>query len=557
MTKAQKTSYNGNVNLKKSGVQLNWTLEMIAEYARCKQDILYFAEQYYKVITLDGGLEIIKLWPYQKEIIASTYKNKTTVTLTSRQAGKTTTAAIALLHYVLFNEFKTVAILANKGDAAREVLDRIQLAYENLPSFLQQGVLEWNKGSIELENGSKILCAATSASSIRGKSVNFLYIDECAMIENWDEFSASVLPTLSSGKTSKLLYTSTPKGLNHFHKICKIAKEASKKRQKQWGYIEVPWNKVPGRGSTWLKGTMADLGYDEDKFQQEYCCEFIGSGGTLISSSKLKSLVYEDPIHRSETGDVSIYKKPENGSQYALIADVSRGKGLDYSAFVIVNITKMPYDVSVVYRNNMISPIEYGQVIHLFAKQYNEAAVLIELNDIGQQTVDTVRLEYEYENVLMTENVASRKRISSGMGGRKPDHGIRTTRSVKAIGCSMLKSLIEQDKLIVNDVNIVHELSTFIRKANSFEADKGKNDDLAMCLVLFAWLTDQEYFKELTDINTTSRLRERTDKELEEYIVPVGFFDSDAYDGDFGSSTVIEESWYAKDDADDNDNAWL
>ena len=531
--------YNGNINLKRKGTPIEFTPDMVGEFIKCAQNPTYFAEKYIQIVHVDRGLIPIALYDYQKEIVEKITNNRRVTVVTSRQAGKTTTAVAVILHYVLFNEHKTCALLANKGDAAREILDRIKIAYEALPKWLQQGVMEWNKGSVEFENGCKIIAGSTSSSAIRGKSISFLYIDETAFVENWDEFFASVFPTISSGKTTKMLYTSTPNGLNHFYKTCQGAKEDTN----GFEYVEVPWQKVPGRDKAWHKETLAAMEGDTQKFSQEFECGFLGSSGTLIEGSKLKTLVTKTPIH--ETSLMKVYEKPEKGHIYCCVVDVSRGKGLDYSAFHIIDVTTMPYKQVCVYKDNTITPIDYAQVIHRSTKSYNDAYVLVEVNDIGEQVAEVLHYEYECETLMFTESAGrSGKRISTGFS-KNSDKGIRTTKSVKTIGCNMLKMLIEQDQLIVNDFQTVNELSTFSRRGNSYQAESGKHDDLAMGLVLFAWMSDQGFFKEITDINTVDKLRQRNEEELMESLLPIGF---NSYESDEPRQVVV---------APDGDDSWL
>ena len=521
--------YNGNVNLKRKGTPIEFTNDMVAEFLKCAQDPIYFSEKYIQIVHVDHGLIPIKMYDYQKEIAKAITNNRRVTVNTSRQAGKTTTAVAIILHYVIFNDYKTCALLANKGDAAREILDRIKIAYEGLPNWLQQGVIEWNKGSVEFENGCKIIAGSTSSSAIRGKSISFLYIDETAFVENWDEFFASVFPTISSGDTTKILFTSTPNGLNHFYKTCEGAKE----NRNGYIYIEVPWQKVPGRDDAWKQETLQAMDFDLQKFSQEFECNFLGSSGTLIEGSKLKQLVYRDPIKSSQ--QFSVYEEPIKDHIYACIVDVSRGKGLDYSAFQLIDVTDMPYRQVCVYRDNNITPIDYAEIIHRTIERYNEAYTLIEVNDIGEQVAEVLHYEFECESLLNTESAGrSGKRVSTGFG-KNSDKGVRTTKSVKSIGCNMLKMLVEQDQLILNDFQTINELSTFSRKGVSYEAESGCHDDLVMGLVLFAWLTDQMFFREITDINTLQKLRSRNEEELMESLLPIGF---NSYDEDENTANI-------------------
>lgn len=509
--------YLGNIHLKKASTPIEWTQELLQEYVKCAKDPVYFAKKYIKIVHVDRGLVPFEMYPYQEEIVEKITNNRRVAVLTARQSGKTTTAVAVILHYILFNEHKTVAILANKGDSAREVLGRIQLAYEALPQWLQQGVEEWNKGNITLENGCKIYAGTTSSSAIRGKSISFLYLDEVAFIEGYDEFFASVYPTISSGESTKLLMTSTPNGLNHFWKTCKGAEEGTN----GYEFVRVMWYDVPGRDDKWKQETLAALDFDEEKFNVEYCCQFLGSSGTLISGSKLKELSPSKPVAQIE--GLLQYERPVNGNTYVLIADVSRGKGLDYSAFSVIDITSMPYKQVCTFKDNFVGPVDYAAIIHRILKLYNEADVLVEINDIGGQVSDVLTMDYGYENVIYTENSGrSGKRVSGGFG-KNVDRGIRTTKTVKTVGCSILKMLIEQNQLLIYDFNTIQELSRFSKKGNSYEAESGAHDDLVMTLVLFSWLSDQTYFRDLTDINTIMKLREKTEEQIEEDLLPFGF----------------------------------
>lgn len=531
--------YNGNVLLKRSNQNIDWTQDLVSEYVKCSEDPIYFIETYMKIINVDKGLVSFKLYDYQKEMILQFKDNRFNIITTARQAGKSTTTCGFILWYIIFHSEKTVALLANKGDTAREILGRIQLAYQHLPKWLQHGVTEWNKGSFELENNSRVIAAATSSSAIRGYSINLLFIDEAAFIDNWDDFFTSVLPTISSGSETKIALVSTPNGLNHFYSIW----INSIQKRNQYSYMQVDWTKVPGRDAKWKQETLAAMNFDIEKFAQEYECEFLGSSGTLIAGWKLKELIHLNPI--SDKDGLTQYKKTEQNHVYMIICDVSRGKGLDYSAFQVINVTKMPYEQVCVFRNNAISPVDYAQIIHRVARGYNNAAVLVEINDIGEQVSTSLHYDMGYENVLFTENAGrSGKRITAGFGGGSVDKGIRTTKIVKSVGCSILKLLIEQNQLLINDFHTINELSTFSKKGKSYEAEPNKHDDLVICLVLFAWLSDQQYFREFTDINTLNSLREKTEEDIEQDLAPFGFVISgneDFYDESYES--INPDGW--------------
>ncbi len=514
--------YRGSSNLKKAGIHLPWSLDRLEELAKCEADPIYFAENYMQVVHVDRGLEKICLYPYQRDIIESVHNENAVVAECARQSGKTTAITAIILHYILFNKHKNVAILANKAEVSREILARIKLAYEHLPQWIQQGVVEWNKGSIILENGSRIMATATSSNNIRGFSVNMLFIDEAAFIENWDEFFTSVYPTISSGESTKLVLVSTVNGLNHFHKITSLAR----KKLNRFKLISVTWKDVPGRDEKWKDRTIADMNFDYEKFSQEYENEYLGSSGTLISGARLKMLVDGVQIPEHDAIGLKVYEQYKKGHEYVMVCDVSRGKGLDYSAFQLIDISSMPYKQVVVFRSNIITPIEFTEIIHRFGKHYGEAAVLVEINDIGAQVSDLLFYDYEYENVLFTANQGSRGKTVTTSLKRTTDKGIRTTLPVKNIGCSILKLLVENDKLEIIDHDTVQELATFSQKGKSYEAEEGHFDDLTMCLVLFAWLSEQPYFKMLTDINTLQHIRELSKQELEDEILPLGFVDT-------------------------------
>jgi len=516
-------SYNGNPTLKRTGVGVEWTEERIVEWEKCARDPIYFCEKYMKVVHLDKGLVEFKLRDYQKEIIKSIHDNRYTIVCTARQSGKSVSLVGFMVWYVLFNENKTIGLLANKGDTAREILGRVQLAYQHLPKWIQQGIVEWNKGSFVLENGSRILAAASSASAIRGWSLNCLMIDEAAFVENWDTFFNSVFPTISSGETTKIVLVSTPNGLNHFHKTWELA---GRKGQEDWnGYnrIFVNWSDVPGRDERWKKETLATMNFDMDRFAQEYCGEFLGSSGTLIAGWKLKELVHSTPNVTLSRDGMSLFKSAVKGNTYTITADVSEGKGLDYSCFSVIDVTKMPYEQVCSYRSNLITPVEFAEKIASIGKIYNNATVLIEFENMGPVVANHLYSELEYENVLFTESAGVKgKKITAGFR-KNVDMGLPMSRSVKASGCSILKLLIEQNQLIINDHVTISELSTFSKNGISYEAESGHHDDAVMALVVFAWLSNQQYFRDYTNINTMNALRDKTLEDIENELVPFGF----------------------------------
>ena len=512
--------YLGNPNLKKANTTQEFTEENIIEFVRCKNDPVYFTEKYIKIVNVDEGLVGFEMYPFQRKLIRNFHENRFNICKMPRQTGKSTTVVSYLLHYAIFNDNVNIGILANKAATARDLLGRLQLAYENLPRWMQQGIIAWNKGSMELENGSKIIAASTSASAVRGMSFNIIFLDEFAFVANHlaDDFFASVYPTISSGKSTKVIIVSTPHGMNHFYRMWHDAERG----KNEYVATEVHWSEVPGRDAKWKAQTIANT--SEQQFQIEFECEFLGSVDTLISASKLKAMVYEDPVKRN--GKLSVFETPREKNDYIITVDVARGVGKDFSTFCVFDITKFPYKVVATFRDNEIKPMLFPSIIDEVGRAYNNAYVLCEVNDIGDQVASILFYDLEYENLLM---VAMRGRagqiVGSGFSGVKTQLGVKMSQVTKKVGCSNLKTLIEDDKLIFCDYNIISELTTFIQKRQSFEAEEGCNDDLAMCLVIFAWLVAQDYFKEMTDNDIRKRIYEEQKNQIEQDMAPFGFLD--------------------------------
>ena len=531
--------YLGNPNLKKANTQIEFTEEQIIEFLKCKEDPVYFAKNYIKIVSLDHGLVPFEMYPFQEKLVRNFHENRFNICKMPRQTGKSTTCVSYLLHYAVFNDNVNIAILANKASTARDLLGRLQLAYENLPKWMQQGIISWNKGSLELENGSKISSNSTSSSAVRGGSYNVIFLDEFAFIPNHiaDDFFASVYPTISSGQSTKVIIVSTPRGMNHFYRMW----HDSERGKNEYIPTDVHWSEVPGRDAAWKEQTIANT--SEQQFKVEFECEFLGSVNTLINPSKLRNFVYEDPIKRN--AGLDIYEHPKEENNYLITVDVARGLGNDYSAFIVFDITNFPYKVVAKYRNNEIKPMLFPSIIYEVAKGYNDAWLLIEVNDIGDQVASILHFDLEYDNVLMC---AMRGRagqiVGSGFSGKKSQLGVRMTAAVKKLGCSNLKTLMEDDKLLTVDYDIISELTTFAQRHNSFEAEEGCNDDLAMCLVIFSWLVAQDYFKEMTDNDVRKRIYEEQKNQIEQDMSPFGFI-SDGI-SEMGGSFVDEsgDRWY-------------
>jgi hypothetical protein len=529
--------YLGNPNLKKAGTPIQFTKKQVNEWIKCKKDPIYFATHYIKIINLDEGLVPFDMYDFQKKILEDFHENRFNIAKLPRQTGKSTTVVAYLLYYAIFYDSVNIGILANKASTARELLGRLQLAYENLPKWMQHGILVWNKGNVELENGSKILAASTSASAVRGMSFNILFLDEFAFVPNHvaEQFFASVYPTITSGKSTKVIIISTPNGMNHFYKMWEDA------RNDKNDYItnEVHWSQVPGRDKKWKDETIKNT--SKRQFAQEFECDFLGSADTLISPSKLQCIPFNDPI-RSNAG-LDVYERAEEDHEYIITVDVARGIGGDYSAFIVFDITTLPYKIVAKYRNNEIKPVLFPSVIFQVAKEYNNPYILVEVNDVGDLIAATLNYDLEYPNVLMC---AMRGRagqiVGQGFSGNKTQLGVKMSVTVKKIGCSNLKAIIEEDKLTFQDFDIFQELTTFVQKKQAWEADEGYHDDLVMCMVLFAWLVMQDYFKEMTDQDIRRRIYEEQRNQIEQDMAPFGFID----DG-MGDDTFVDADgsfWY-------------
>ena len=531
--------YLGNPNLKKANTPMEFDAKQITEFVKCKNDPVYFAKKYVQIVNLDEGLVPFQPYEFQEKLIKRFHKERFNICKMPRQTGKSTTVVAYLLHYAVFNDSVNIGILANKAATARELLGRLQTAYENLPRWMQQGIIAWNKGSLELENGSKILAASTSASAVRGMSFNILFLDEFAFVPNHiaDSFFASVYPTITSGKSTKVIIVSTPHGMNHFYRLWHDAE----KGKNEYTPTDVHWSEVPGRNAKWKKQTIANT--SEQQFKIEFECEFLGSIDTLISASKLKALVYDNPIQKSAGLDV--YHPMQDKHDYLITVDVARGVGEDYSAFVVIDITEFPHKVVAKYRNNEIKPMIFPNVIYEVARNYNNAFILCEVNDVGDQVAAILNFDLEYTNLLMCSMRGRAGQIvGQGFSGKKTQLGVKMSKTVKKVGALNLKTMIEEDKLYFNDYEIISELTTFISKSNSFEAEDGCNDDLAMCLVIYAWLVAQDYFKELTDQDVRKRLYDEQKNQIEQDMAPFGFM-SDGLNEETSFVDPEGQRWYA------------
>ena len=512
--------YLGNPNLKKANTPIEFTAEDVKEFQKCENDPVYFITKYIKITTLDHGLQPFEMYNFQKDMVGTFHSNRYSICKLPRQSGKSTTIIAFLLHYCIFNANVNVAILANKAAVARDLLGRLQLAYENLPKWLQQGVISWNKGSLELENGSRILAAATSSSAVRGGSYNIIFLDEFAFVPTTiaEQFFSSVYPTITSGKSTKVIIVSTPHGMNQFYKLWTDAENGNN----DYIPLEVHWSEVPGRDAKWKEETIRNT--SESQFASEFECEFLGSIDTLISPAKIKSTPYITPLQTN--GRLSIFEEPKKGHTYLCTVDVARGTLKDYSAFIIFDVTDLPYKVVATFRDNEIKPILFPEMIAKVCTQYNKAHILVEVNDIGAQISDGLHFEIEYDNLLMTTQKGRAGQILGAMFSQRGSSlGVRMTKQIKKMGTANIKAIIESDKLVINDFNIVGEMSTYTRKNQSWQAEEGCNDDYMTCLVILGWVANQRYFKEMTDRNIRAEMYREQEKLIEQDMAPFGFVD--------------------------------
>lgn len=532
--------YNGNPNLKASGVRMNFTSEQAIEWVKCANDPKYFIENYCWIINIDKGLVPFKMYDAFDEYINSIHNNRWTILMASRQLGKTTTSAAYILWYVLFNKEVTVAILSNKAPTSREILSRFQLMYEYLPFWLQQGVVVWNKGSIQLENKSKVFTGSTTKSGIRSSSVNLLYIDEMAIIPNniAEDFFASVYPTVSSGKNTKIVITSTPLGYNHFWRFW----DGAKRGMNGFNPVFIPWYKIPGRDREWADDQLRQLG--PVRFRAEVECEFMGSSNTLLPLSSLQKLTIADPL--TKVNDVDVLVHPEKDHSYIIVVDPSEGTANDYSAFSVIDISQIPYRVVAKYRNNTILPSVLPNIIHKTALYYNSAYVLVEINK-AEEVASILAHDLEYENLIYISRKTRTGQVPFGDG--KSYLGVKTDKIVKRVGCYQLQGMIENDKLIVQDPDIISEFSTFVEKRGSYAAEQNAHDDLVMTLVLFSWLASTPWFAELSNGSGSIResLYDRQLKVIEENLIPFHVTNGTE---DIQMPVMVTETevWFAADD---------
>ena len=460
-----------------------------------------------------------------------------------------TTMGVLCLWMTLFNSNFKIAFLANKDDVAKEQLRRIKRMLEEIPMWAQQGVVEYNKHTIAFENGSSITVAATSSTAIRGFTFNMVILDEFAHVpfNVQQEFVTSVYPTITSGKTTRIAMTSTPCGMEAFHKTWQNAV----KGDNEYKAYKVKWDDIPGRGEEFKRETIANIGLRA--WRQEYACEFLGSDDTLIDPNTLINLVHKRPL--DERGKHRIYEQPVDGHSYVALIDTAEGLNKDHSTIQMIDVTEFPYRQVAVFQDNTISPALFPSVIVSMCVKYNHARVLVETNGPGGQVTILMQQDEIGAGLLMYTALRKNMQVLSGGFGAGASHpGLRMTQSTKRLGCSGMKSIIETHRIIINDYETIQELSTFVEQTNgSFSAREGHNDDLVMGLVLLGWLCFQPTFKDETNTDFIDKMRkELTDAQEEEYF-PFGMISSGSELASMNDG-FLPSSFDMEDDDDDEIN---
>lgn len=521
----RRSRYMGLPNLKRANINIKWTQEMVDEWMHCRDDILYFAETYCAITHIDHGVIKVQLRDYQKDMLEIMAGNRLSVSKLSRQLGKTTVVAIFLAWFACFNKDKNIGILAHKGSMSAEVLDRTKQAIELLPDFLQPGIVEWNKNSIELDNGSAISAYAASPDAVRGNSFSLIYIDECAFIPNFNDAWLAIQPVITSGRHSKIIITTTPNGMNHFYDIWTASIEKNSNGKSKNGFVpyEAQWDSVKSRlyndddifDDGWEFSSNAIGGSSIEQFRQEHIGVFAGGTGTLISGMKLAILRDSPQIN---VGDSTFYKykEPDPTRKYIATLDSAEGRGQDYHCMNIIDVTDEQWEQVAVLHSNSISHLILPDIILKHLIDYNEAPIYIELNSTGVSIAKTLYSDLEYEGVICDSFI---------------DLGMKQTKRTKAVGCSTLKDLVEKDKLKLNHKATILELRVFIEKGVSWAAEEGFHDDCVMSLVIFGWLSTQQKFAEFIDKDEHRLASDIFRQELEDMnddYAPVVIIDSGA-----------------------------
>lgn len=501
--------YLGHLKLRKTGTKIEVSDNEMEEFVKCFNDPIYFLKTYCEIVSLDHGVVKFRPHAYQKKMLRLMHENRFSIILAARQMGKSVCIAGYLLWCAIFAKDQNIAILANKEAQAMDTLERLQMMYEGLPWFLQPGVSLWNSKRIKLGNGSKVFISSTRGSAARGKSITHIALDEFAFVDHAEKFYGSVYPTISSGKKTKMIVSSTPNGMNMFYRMWQDAIDG----KSEFKPFKATWDVHPDRDEKWKKTQIANMestspGAGARQFRQEFDCVFEGSSDTLLSSECLKMLKHVVPLTQDKNS--RIYEQPIKEHIYIVTVDVSEGVEKDSSVISVFDATAIPYRHVAVWQNNTTTPIKLAPVVVQIAKRYKEAFVVVENNSIGNTTATSIWYDYDYDNCLRT--VDNRQNTEVRAAGDSII-GVKMTEKVKLRGCSVMKDLIESGLLEVKDRNTIEELQSFTKTGRSWKAESGKHDDLVMTLVSFAWFTSQAYFADMVNIDTRGAILEKTGEE--------------------------------------------
>jgi len=521
-----KQNYLNNPNLPTVDSQYEYTPEMVRDIKKCAQNILYFAENFFYIVSLDEGKQTIDLHLCQKRVLRKMRDNRFFILLASRQIGKTTLMTIYALWVACFQQDQSILIVANKEGTAIEIFRRIRLAYEELPNWLKPGVKEYGKTSMSLANGCRIGISTTTGTAARGQSINVLVLDELAFIEPHlvEEFWKSVYPIVSSSKKSKIFIASTANGTgNLFHSIYTGAEQ----KRNGWECDKILWNEIPGRDEKWKQETIATIG-SLDAFNQEFNCEFLDSGESSVNEELYEKLsVYiRDPLYIMEDGHYQIWEEPKDDRIYIAGVDVSEGIDKDASVIQIIDVTDLTGIKQVAcYHNNGISPVNFTNKLNEILVQWGRPIALIERNNCGAQVVDNLRHIHGYENIVSW---------GSATAGRQKDQlGVVVHTNTKFVGVTNMRYWVNQLQVVqIRDINLLKEFKSFVRNANgTWSAKKGAgyHDDRVMSfiwalLVLDKVLVDKYFEVVQTDQNNRPLILRQIDYGTKYYTNPGSFY---------------------------------
>lgn len=484
--------YRGSKNVPIAGAQYPWTPAMIEELRKCKEDIIYFAENFFYIVNIDRGKEKIKLYDAQKRVLLSLVNNRFAVVLSCRQAGKSTLLTIFALWMVCFNADYRAAIVANKETTAINIFKRIRMAYEQLPNYIKPGVKDYAKTGMTLGNDSSILVSTTTTTSIRGDTLNCVLIDEVGFIETHllEEFWSSVIPAISSGKTSKILLVSTPNGTtNKFYEIYSGAEQG---KLGQWKAERIDWWDIPGRDEEW-KQTMVEALGSEEKFLQEFGNVFLDNNQCAIGAVVIERFKKEKlpPIWTSDDKEYVIYEKPSPDRLYVIGVDVGEGIGRAASVAQILDVTDLQEIKQVaVYGSSVVEPYHFANKLNILGHSWGLPPILIERNNCGAQVIDALYHNNKYEKIVSYNKISELDKYN-----RTRNLGVLSHTNIKFDGIQNMRYWVNHLQTVkVNDPTTISEFETFVRQPNGLYKKKNDDhyDDRIMALVWALFILESE-----------------------------------------------------------------